>query len=108
MEPDHSATLATLLDMHSEAKVICNAKNSPADISVYAHDVSDRLIAVRDSDCVKLGTHEFRFIFAPMVHWPEVMFSYDMTSGTLFSADAFGSYGAIDGGVFADEHDFEK
>lgn len=108
MEPDHSATLATLLDMHSEAKVICNAKIAQLISQFYAHDVSDRLIAVKDGDCVKLGTHEFKFIFAPMVHWPEVMFSYDMTSGTLFSADAFGSYGAIDGGVFADEHDFEN
>ena len=96
MEPDHSATLATLLDMHSEAKVICNAKIAQLISQFYAHDVSDRLIAVKDGDCVKLGTHEFKFIFAPMVHWPEVMVTYDSTDKVLFSADGFGKFGAFD------------
>ena len=56
---------------------------------------------------MELGTHKFKFVFAPMVHWPEVMMSFDETDGILFSADAFGSYGAVNGSIFADDKDFD-
>lgn len=108
MEPDHSATLANVLDANDQAKIILNAKTLQFISQFFpGRDYSSRAIVVKDGDELDLGDHKFKFIFAPMVHWPEVMFSYDMTEGTLFSADAFGSYGAINGSVFADGKDFE-
>ncbi|MBO4426240.1 MAG: FprA family A-type flavoprotein [Clostridiales bacterium] len=107
MEPDHSATLIDLLHHHTETQVICNAKTLQIIGQFFPDlDISSRTTIVKDGDTASIGSHEFKFLFAPMVHWPEVMFSFDMTSGILFSADAFGSYGAIDGSVFADGHDF--
>ena len=107
MEPDHSATLIDLLHHHTETQVICNSKTLQIIGQFFPDlDISSRTTIVKDGDTASIGSHEFKFLFAPMVHWPEVMFSFDMTSGILFSADAFGSYGAIDGSVFADGHDF--
>ena len=109
MEPDHSATLKDLLHHHTETQVVCNAKTAQIISQFFPElDLSARTTLVKDGDTLEIGSHEFRFLFAPMVHWPEVMFSLDTTSGTLFSADAFGSYGAIDGSIFADMHDFES
>ena len=109
MEPDHSATLANVLDANDQAKIILNAKTLQFISQFFpGKDYSLRAIVVKDGDELDLGSHKFKFIFAPMVHWPEVMFSYDMTEGTLFSADAFGSYGAINGSIFADGKDFES
>jgi len=109
MEPDHSATLANVLDANDQAKIILNAKTLQFISQFFpGKDYSSRAIVVKDGDELDLGSHKFKFIFAPMVHWPEVMFSYDMTEGTLFSADAFGSYGAINGSIFADGKDFES
>ena len=108
MEPDHSATLATVLDANSEAKIILNAKTLQFISQFFPDkDYSDRTVVVKDGDEMELGSHKFKFIFAPMVHWPEVMMSFDQTEGTLFSADAFGSYGATNGSIFADGKDFE-
>ncbi|MBR3247511.1 MAG: FprA family A-type flavoprotein [Clostridiales bacterium] len=109
MEPDHSATLASVLDMNSEAKIVVNAKTLQF-ISQFFPDMdySARAVTVKDGDEMMLGDHKFKFVFAPMVHWPEVMFSFDETEGTLFSADAFGSYGAVNGSVFADGKDFDR
>ena len=109
MEPDHSATLANVLDANDQAKIILNAKTLQFISQFFpGKDYSSRAIVVKDGDELDLGSHKFKFIFAPMVHWPEVMFSYDMTEGTLFSADAFGSYGATNGSIFADGKDFES
>lgn len=109
MEPDHSATLSELLHHHTETKVVCNAKTAQLIGQFFpGFDISGRTVLVKDGDCLTIGGHEFKFMFAPMVHWPEVMMSFDTATGTLFSADAFGSYGAIDGSVFADGHDFES
>ena len=108
MEPDHSATLASVLDANSEAKIILNAKTLQFLSQFFRDkDYSQRTIVVKDGDEMELGSHRFKFIFAPMVHWPEVMMSFDETEGTLFSADAFGSYGATNGSIFADGKDFE-
>ena len=109
MEPDHSATLIDLLHHHTETKVVCNAKTAQIISQFFPQlDISSRTVLVKDGDTISIGSHEFKFLFAPMVHWPEVMMSFDTKDGTLFSADAFGSYGAIDGSVFADGHDFES
>ena len=108
MEPDHSATLATVLDANSDAKIILNAKTLQFISQFFPDkDYSARTVVVKDGDEMELGSHKFKFIFAPMVHWPEVMMSFDETEGTLFSADAFGSYGATNGSIFADGKDFE-
>ena len=109
MEPDHSATLAGVLDANPDAKIIVNAKTLQFISQFFpGRDYSARAVTVKDGDELGLGSHKFKFIFAPMVHWPEVMFSFDETEGTLFSADAFGSYGAINGSVFADGKDFDR
>ena len=109
MEPDHSATLSEVLDMYPGAKIIVNSKTLQFISQFFpGKDYSSRAVTVKDGDKMPLGEHSFRFLFAPMVHWPEVMFSFDETEGILFSADAFGSYGAIDGSIFADGKDFEK
>ncbi len=100
MEPDHSATLAEILKDHPEAKVVCNAKIAKM-ISNY-FEVAPEFSLVKEGDSLSLGTHTLRFIDAPMVHWPEVMMTYDEFSHTLFSADAFGSFGAVSGNLFAD------
>lgn len=109
MEPDHSATLAFVLDKYTDAKIIVNAKTLQFISQFFpGKDYSARAIVVKDGDEVELGTKKLKFIFAPMVHWPEVMMSFDETEGILFSADAFGSYGAINGSIFADDKDFDS
>ena len=106
MEPDHSATLFDVLIRYPDCTVVCNAKTYGM-IEAFKHRTVKALI-VREGDVLPLGKHSLSFIFAPMVHWPEVMVSYDSYSGTLFSADAFGVFGALGGAIFADEVDFER
>ena len=106
MEPDHSATLMDVLLRHPECEVVCNKKTF--DMICAFRGVSVRAMIVKDGDILELGRHRLTFISAPMVHWPEVMLSFDMTSGTLFSADAFGTFGALNGAIFADEVDFDR
>lgn len=106
MEPDHSATLMDVLLRHPECEVVCNKKILDM-ISAFKRG-SVRARIVNDGDVLELGRHRLTFISAPMVHWPEVMVSFDLTSGTLFSADAFGMFGALNGAIFADEVDFER
>lgn len=106
MEPDHSATLIDVLERHPEAKVVCNAKTRAMITQFFGIEV-DALV-VSEGDTLTVGEHTLSFIFAPMVHWPEVMMTFDITSGTLFSADAFGTFGALNGAIFADEVNFER
>ena len=109
MEPDHSATLSAVLDKYQDAKIVVNAKTLQFISQFFpGKDYSGRAVIVKDGDELEIGSHHFKFVFAPMVHWPEVMMSFDMTEGTLFSADAFGSYGAVNGSIFADDKDFDK
>ncbi len=105
MEPDHSATLGELLLRYPNVQVVCNAKTQTMIKNFTGLDVSVYLVKEKDSLCT--GKHTFRFYMAPMVHWPEVMVTYDETEKTLFSADAFGTFGALNGALFADEVDFE-
>ena len=106
MEPDHSATLVDVLIRHPECTVVCNKKIF--DMITAFKNVTVNAEIVKDGDILELGHHRLTFISAPMVHWPEVMVTFDLTSGTLFSADAFGTFGALNGALFADEVDFDR
>ena len=106
MEPDHSATLARVLEKYPDAAVVCNAKTAAMIRQFFGADITPRALLVKEGDALPTGRHEFTFIMAPMVHWPEVMGTYDKTDKILFSADAFGTFGALNGALFADEVDF--
>lgn len=107
MEPDHAYTIESLLVRHPELKIVCNAKIETMLKNYFRGvDFSGRLHIVKEGDVLELGRHRITFVMAPMVHWPEVMLSYDLTDGILFSADAFGTFGALNGRLFADEADF--
>ncbi len=100
MELDHSATLEEILKTYPQAKVVCNAKISKMIANYF--EVTPEFLIVKEGDTLSLGKHTLHFIDAPMVHWPEVMMTYDEYSKTLFSADAFGSFGAVSGNLYAD------
>ena len=107
MEPDHSATLQEVLRRYPEAKVVATAKAHKMIGQFFPIDIKDRAVTVKEGDTLSTGRHNFTFVAAPMVHWPEVMVTYDATDKLLFSADAFGTFGALNGNIFADEVDFE-
>lgn len=107
MEPDHCANITTLVQTYPELQIVGNKKTFDMIKQFYKEDMTDRAIIVKEGDKLSTGKHEFTFLFAPMVHWPEVMMTYDLTTKTLFSADAFGSFGALDGRIFNDELDYK-
>ena len=96
MEPDHSANIIKFLDKYPAAKVVTNAKAVAMTNNFFGVDVSERAIVVENGGTLALGRHTLTFVFAPMVHWPEVMMTYDGADKVLFSADAFGKFGALD------------
>ena len=106
MEPDHAATLELLVTRYPEAKIVCNAKIKTMLAQFFALDLTERIVLVKEGDSLETGRHKLSFVMAPMVHWPEVMMSYDSTDKILFTADAFGTFGALNGRLFADETDF--
>lgn len=106
MEPDHSATLKTLLDYHKETTIVCNQKILNMIHQFFGKDLDAKVHLVNEGDTLNVGEHTFTFVNAPMVHWPEVMMSYEMKDKILFSADAFGTFGALNGHLFNDEVDF--
>ena len=106
MEPDHAATLGELIMRHPEVKVVANAKTVAMIKQFFSFDVDSRLVCVKESDTLNTGKLTFAFTMTPMVHWPEVMMSYEVTTKTLFSADAFGTFGALSGNLYADQYDF--
>ena len=107
MEPDHAATVESLMLRHPETRIICNDKIKTMLSQFFRGiDLSSRIDTVKEGDSFSSGRHEFTFVMAPMVHWPEVMMNYDKTEKILFSADAFGTFGALNGRIFADESDF--
>ncbi|HIW48627.1 MAG TPA: FprA family A-type flavoprotein [Firmicutes bacterium] len=108
MEPDHCANIAQILLRHPNAKIVCNQKTLTLIQQFYDADLQEKVVLVKDGDCLSLGSHELHFAFTPMVHWPEVMVTYESTEKILFSADAFGSFGAINGNLFADELHFDR
>lgn len=101
MEPDHSATLMELLLRYPNAKVVCNQKILTMIKQFFQLDLTGKTFVVKEGDTLSTGHHTLKFVFAPMVHWPEVMVTFDETTGTLFSADAFGTFGALNGAIFA-------
>ena len=104
MEPDHSAALRLLADRYPAMRIVGNAKTFQMIKSCYGRDFGDRAVVVGEGDTLETGAHTIRFFMAPMVHWPEVMVSYDEADGVLFSADAFGRFGLPgDPGDWADE-----
>ena len=96
MEPDHSANIAAFAEKYPEAKIVASAKAFTMMKNFYGSDYAERRIVVGEGDKLELGSHMLQFITAPMVHWPEVIMTYDATDGVLFSADAFGKFGALD------------
>lgn len=106
MEFDHAAAIEEVLLRHPEATVVCGELAARILSQASLNDLSDHLMTVKEGDKLSLGSHELQFIAAPMVHWPEVMMSYETSQHILFSADAFGAFGALNGRLFADEVDF--
>lgn len=96
MEPDHSANIANFLDLYKDAKVVATAKAFVMMKQFFGTDYPERQIVVKEGDTLSLGTHTLTFVLAPMVHWPEVMVTYDSKDKVLFSTDAFGKFGALD------------
>lgn len=96
MEPDHSANIAQFLKAYPQTTLVGNAKTFTMMDQFYKVDSAVERLAVKDGETLNLGTHTLTFVFAPMVHWPEVMVTYDSTDKVLFSADGFGKFGALD------------
>ena len=107
MEPDHAALISEVKLRYPEAKIVCTAKAQTMIKQFFDFDIDSCVVAVKEGDTLNVGKHELQFIMAPMVHWPEVMLTYDKTTKALFSADAFGAFGAINGNLFDDEVDWE-
>lgn len=96
MEPDHSANIDRFIKAYPSAKVVGNSKTFAMMDNFFDIDLEGKKVTVSDGETLSLGKHELKFVFAPMVHWPEVMVTYDSTDKVLFSADAFGKFGALD------------
>lgn len=96
MEPDHSANIVLFAAKYPDAKIVANDKAFVMMSQFFDFDLGDRKMSVKNGESLSLGKHELTFVFAPMVHWPEVMMTYDSTDKVLFSADAFGKFGALD------------
>ncbi|WP_434297653.1 FprA family A-type flavoprotein [Clostridium sporogenes] len=107
MEPDHAACIEEIILRYPDVKIVCTEKASMF-MHQFDFNVQDRVIKVKEGDDMSFGKHSVAFMLAPMVHWPEVMVTYDTTNGVLFSADAFGSFGALDGKMFNDEVNFDR
>ncbi|MDE7215211.1 MAG: FprA family A-type flavoprotein [Clostridia bacterium] len=108
MEPDHCANIGAIVEKYPNVKVVGNAKTFTMMSQFFTFDIEDRKVVVKEGDTLNTGRHTFTFVMAPMVHWPEAMVTYDTTDKILYSADAFGSFGAMSGNVFADECEFES
>ena len=108
MEPDHCALLGEVIKYHPDLKIVCSQKTVGMIKQFFDFEVDSRVIVVKEGDTLNCGKHELQFIMAPMVHWPEVMVTYDKKDKILFTADAFGTFGAINGNLFDDEVDWER
>lgn len=108
MEPDHSGSIADLIRIYPKVNVVGNKKTLEM-LKAFYHDFDEaRFLEIKEGDVLDLGHHKLTFAMVPMVHWPESMVTYDVTEKILFSNDAFGSFGAIDGGIFDDQINFNK
>ena len=107
MEPDHGASIEEIVLRYPNVKIVSTAK-AFVFMRQFGFDIEGRIEEVKDGDIKSFGKHEIKFITAPMVHWPEVMVSFDLSNGVLFSADAFGTFGALDGKLFTSEYRSEE
>ncbi|MEG1145518.1 MAG: FprA family A-type flavoprotein [Clostridium sp.] len=107
MEPDHGACIEEIILRYPAVKIISTEK-SIMFMRQFGFPIDGRVEQVQEGDTREFGKHKILFVAAPMVHWPEAMVSFDLTNGVLFSADAFGSFGALDGKLFNDEVDFDR
>ena len=108
MEPDHCALLQDVISIYPEVKIVCTQKTLNMINQFFDFDTENRVMLVKEGERLNTGSHEFVFYMAPMVHWPEVMVSYEKKNKILFSADAFGSFGAINGNLFDNEVNWER
>lgn len=108
MEPDHGAGIQEMMRRFPNMKIVANAKTIQMIGQFFDLPQEDRVVLVKEEDTLTTGTHTFRFVMAPMVHWPEVMVTYEESEKVLFSADAFGTFGALNGNIFSDELEFDK
>jgi len=107
MEPDHGAAIEEIILRYPDVKIISTEKSFLL-MRQFGFEIDGRMEEVVEGDVKSFGKHEVTFVTAPMVHWPEAMVTFDTTNGVLFSADAFGSFGALDGKLFNDEVDFDR
>lgn len=107
MEPDHSGSICALAEKYPQMRLVGNAKTFSMMERFFDLDLEGRKVVVKEGDTLNLGKHTLQFFMAPMVHWPEVMVTYDVTDKIVFSADAFGTYGTLDGGVIDTEMNVE-
>ena len=107
MEPDHAACIEEIVIRYPEVQIICTEKASLF-MRQFGFDIDGKITEVKEGDTMSFGKHNVVFVAAPMVHWPEAMVTFDTTNGVLFSADAFGSFGALDGKLFNDEVNFDR
>lgn len=108
MEPDHCSLIGELLLHYPDVKIIGNAKTFPMIEQFFSFDLTGKTLTVKEGDTFCSGKHTFRFIMSPMVHWPEAMMTYDEKDKVLFSADAFGTFNALNGNLFNNELDFNR
>lgn len=107
MEPDHAANIGELCRRYPEAKVVVNALSRKFLLNFFPN-FKNEIVIVKEGDKLSIGKHTFTFVMAPMVHWPEVMMTYEVSEKVLFSADAFGTFGALSGNIFADAMNFDR
>ena len=108
MEPDHAAELAELAEDYPKAQILCSAMAKTMVGQFFGPETAGRITVIKEGETLCTGRHTLRFVAAPMVHWPEVMLTYDETDRLLLTADAFGCFGALNGALFADEVDFDR
>ncbi len=108
LEPDHSSCIRKVLEKHPKTTLVVNARCKDMLFAMLEQELTSPIQIVKENDILKLGRHELTFVMAPMVHWPEVMVTYDLTDNILFSADAFGTFGALSGNIFNDEMPIDK
>ena len=108
MEPDHCALMPEIVLRYPNVKIIGNSKTFAMIKQFFNFDVDSRAVIVKESDTLCTGRHTFHFVMAPMVHWPEVMVTYDSADKYLYAADAFGTFGALNGNIYADEVNFAR
>ncbi|MDY0289685.1 MAG: FprA family A-type flavoprotein [Sphaerochaeta sp.] len=108
MEPDHCANIEALVRLYPDVQVVGNKKTFLLFSQFYEMDIEQNKLLVKEGDEISLGVHTLKFFFAPMVHWPEVMLTCETSKGILFSADAFGTFGALNGNIFADQVEYER